>query len=186
MKKAILVALAMVLAISAQAESRKTFLLSGGLGLGNSSFDVDADGYGNIFSESGSSFITSLKIGGVINKQHALYYTFLANSFTIEDDYDNELDITAALSGIGYSYYFSPAIKSAFVEVGLGSSVFMFDNGDDEEDHTGSGFMLGLGYQFAKHAEVSLFTMQLEAEDSSFSEIEYSNSSTGIKVDFKL
>lgn len=130
--------------------SRRGFIL--GVGGGYHTTDIDREiGFPfpavGIVSESRSGIATTFKIGVGISNQFTLCYVRNASWYTATD-------LTAAgIGGIGGSYYLSASSPSAFVlfEFGFADIVSV---GNRSESETGAGYMIGGGYEFAKHFQL--------------------------------
>lgn len=159
MKALRLLALATVLTglaptASAFDDSRQGFLL--GLGAGLHTIDLDYQGNGrSLGSESQSGIATSLKIGGGLTDQFALYYVRNVSWYSAPYSSDgfNVQDITYAvgLMGVGATYFFSPSAPSGYIlgALGVGDISAPFEPNVDSD--TGSAFMFGGGYELGKH-----------------------------------
>lgn len=138
--------------------TRKTFLLSLGLGGGSTEYEFTAKGYGSYNfdydsgeQDLGSAATIKFKIGGHLgkNNQHALYYVTHQDLFDIE-----ESQITAGLAGIGYTYFLKPSSRSMFFEVNTGLGLI---SENEKLSMIGSGAVLAVGYEFAKNFQASAF-----------------------------
>jgi len=158
MCKQLLIASAILLFSGLAHADRDSFLLGIGLGLTNSrvlefsnenrSSDLSPSGGGN----------AQLKIGGVINHQHAVYYHLKNSVFSYEDlDSGSEFAAVAGLGGLGYTYFFSPTIGSPYIETTLGVASFIAlerlkANSRDFPligGGSGNSFLIGAGYEFS-------------------------------------
>ncbi len=188
MKKILISLFLIFFATLASAENRGGFYLAGGFGLGNTTWEWEADdGFTTLSGEvdSGSGFITSLKVGGTINHQHAIYYTRQAIHYTVEDSFDEEYSVVNGIAGIGYTYYFSPSFRTGYIEAALGVGDLILDQEIDDAA-TGSAYLLGIGYEVGKHAQLGLFYMRTDTEDPYDSNLSYINTTTALKVEFKI
>lgn len=154
---------------SAFDDSRQGFLL--GLGAGLHTIDLDYQGNGRSFAnESESGIATSLKIGGGLTDQFALYYVRNASWYSATGfDGSTYKDMTFAvgLMGVGATYFFSPSAPSGYVlgALGVGDISAPFESNVDSD--TGSAFMLGGGYELGNHLmlEATLLGTDIDSGD---------------------
>ena len=179
--KCLLVIVSILLAAPALAfdEHRQGFVL--GFGAGLHTIDIDfIDSGSTIASQSKSGLATSLKIGGGITNQFALYYVRNASwysapysdGFTVKD-----ITYVIGITGIGASYFFSPSAPSAYLlaATGVGDITAPFESGVSSD--TGSAYMFGAGYEFSNHAmfEATLLSTKLDSADISTLSVESSS-----------
>ena len=127
---------------------RQGFLM--GLGIGVSSCKVEN-------RDSRVGLETDLKIGYGFTNQFQLFYTNKVNFSSAEGD-DSGLAVHG-LTGIGANYYFSPEAPSFFVGGGVGLAsdyLISTDSDDDTDSHSGTGYYLNGGFEFARHWNVEL------------------------------
>lgn len=173
MKALRLLALATVLTASAPTasafdDSRQGFLL--GLGAGFHTIDLDVLGNGrSLGGESESGIATSLKIGGGLTDQFALYYVRNASWYSATGfDGSTYKDMTFAvgLMGVGATYFFSPSAPSGYVlgALGVGDISAPFESNVDSD--TGSAFMFGGGYELGKHVMLEATVLGTDIDSS--------------------
>lgn len=129
---------------------RKGFIIGIGAGLHRVSMDYEGP-YADPDEEFGLA--TSLKIGGGITNQFALYYVRNASWYKLEG-YDDSFTAVTGISGIGATYYFSPTAPSGYIlgAIGVGDIDAPFE--DDIDGETGSAIMIGGGYEFSPHVHI--------------------------------
>lgn len=183
MKKANFATSVLALAMSstfAQAEDRSGFFLAGGIGLGTNTMEA-TDTY-NGYSESVSGnggMITSLKVGGHINPNFALYYQNEVSYFNDSYNYG----YTAGMTGIGGTYYFDQS-GGFFLEGGLGLGVFVRDDGWIQG--SGGGALVGFGTEVNDNLEVGLVFMSTSTNDPYWEGVEFGTKTFGAKLTLKL
>lgn len=166
-------------AVAAFDGNRQGFIL--GLGAGLHSIDIDFKlGGSTVQSDSESGIATSIKIGGGITNQFALYYVRNAswysapasNGFTVSD-----VIFTVGISGVGATYYFSPSAPSGYIlgAIGLGDISAPFESNLSTD--TGGAYMLGGGYEASTglHFEVTYLVTDLDSSDLSSLKLETSS-----------
>lgn len=144
---------------------RKGFILGGGAGLANVSYSQELEGFGESAesdTESEIAFATDFKIGYAPNNQLEIYYTNQVGWFSMKNIYGDNVTIANALSAIGVSYFIAPELKSGgwhpslFFSGGLGLSSWNAPMEEDIDSSSGTGFFVGVGYEFTKHYRISL------------------------------
>lgn len=160
------------------ADNRSGFYLSGGLGVSSSSVEAT---YGTSSSEESgySGFLTSVKVGGYINPNFALYYQREAAWFS--DDNDN--DWLTGLTGIGGTYYFDRS-GGVYLEAGLGLGDFMLRN--TGEVATGGAAMFGVGGEINDHLQAGIELMSTSTEDPYTAGLEYDIFTMAAKFELKI
>lgn len=155
---------------SAFDDNRQGFLL--GLGAGLHTIDLDYLGNGrSLGSESESGIATSLKIGGGLTDQFALYFVRNASwysapgfngSSTVQD-----MTFAVGLTGVGATYFFSPSAPSGYVLGALGAGDIAAPFESNVESDTGSAFMVGGGYELGNHLmlEATLLGTDIDSGD---------------------
>ncbi|HHM04306.1 MAG TPA: hypothetical protein ENJ19_01005 [Gammaproteobacteria bacterium] len=146
---------------------RRGFVL--GLGIGLHSTDIEDNGvpYSNIArDESPSGLMTSFRIGAGLGKHFLLYYTNDVAWFS--EKAEDNLTI-AALTGIGGAYYFKPQPGGPYLNAAFGwaGRVELADSLTDK-DYTGTGFSLGVGYEFRKWLSVEARYVDMSLEHETF------------------
>lgn len=127
---------------------RQGFLL--GFGLGASSLKYEAGG-------SNTSLVSDLKLGYGFSDQFLLFYTNKVNWRSAGGDVDGLA--LHGMSGIGANYYFTPNAPSFFLGGGVGLAsryLIRTDSDGDINSHSGTGFYLGGGFEFARHWNLEL------------------------------
>ncbi len=145
--------------------NRKGFLLGFGGGLAQVNFKQKIeDDYDSIESddESETAFATDFKIGYAPTNQLELYYTSKVAWFSINNINDDDVTIADGIGVIGLSYFFAPELKSGawhsslFLSGGFGLSSWSTPMEEDDDPWEGTGYFLGVGYEFTKHYRVSI------------------------------
>lgn len=169
-----------LLAPLTEAEVRKGFYLSGGVGLQSLNL-YGTDSVAEI-EEDHSGFHTSFKIGGHLSPQWALYYQREASwwDYNIEDTL-----FVAGMSGLGATYFFSPETEAGYIEFGAGLGDITWSS-ENSLQASGSAFIIGAGYQFAKHAQAGAVLTMSATDDEYYSNISYETVSVAAKIEAKL
>lgn len=154
--------------------NRKGFII--GIGAGASYVDMDFES--PYTSESKIGLATSLKIGGGITDQFALYYVRNASWFsyqikaeqvingqTYRAEGDKETFITG-ISGIGATYYLKTEAPSGYILGGIGIGDVATPFADDSDSESGSAFMIGGGYEFSPHVHVEGTILMTDIDDA--------------------
>jgi hypothetical protein len=138
--------------------NRKGFLL--GLGVGNNyTFIEDERG---VNADDLSGFTASFKIGGGINNHFSMYLT---RNVSVFNNANNSYQI--ALNGLGLSYFLSPSASSGYFMGAIGNAQRQsFD--DTFSDYSGSGFMIGGGYEFIKHLQLEGAILSTDLKHDNF------------------
>ncbi len=157
---------------------RQGFLLGLGGGVANVSFSQEIEGYGNSIesdTETEIAFATDFKIGYAPNNQVELYYTNQVTWFSMKNALDEDITIASGLGAIGISYFVAPELKSIgwhpsfFLSGGIGLSSWMTPF-EDNDSWNGTGYFVGVGYEFTKHYRISLnyFASNPSIEENGF------------------
>jgi len=159
---AIIVVLAIATNVYAWDGQRKGFVLGFGLGGGYTTFTQTAEFMG--MSETGDrenkfGLHSDFKIGYAPSNQFLIYWMSNVNWFSIENILGDNITIANGVGGIGFSYYFSPADKSAYFRAGVGASTWMAPFDSDIDTWYGLGVVGGFGYEFAKHWSIEAIAM---------------------------
>jgi len=178
MRKQLLVASAILLTSGLAQADRSKFFLAGGVGLGTNSVKTDE----NLDAENG--LVGSLKIGGLINNQHAIYFHRQLSWFSFDNGQNQTLDGYSGISAVGYTYYLNPEIGSPYFETSIGLGDFY--NIDGDQHFTGNAFLIGAGYELNKHVQFGASFEQSNTEYELNSEFEITHRSIAAKVEFKL
>lgn len=180
MKRKLLLLLVSFIVISL---SNVAFALDGNrkgliIGIGAGAAYVDMDFESPIKSESKVGLATSLKIGGGITDQFALYYVrnaswfsyqmkaeYVYNGQTLKEELDKETFVTG-ISGIGATYYFKTEAPSGYIlgAIGIGDVATPF--ADDSHSESGSAFMIGGGYEFSPHVHAEGTVLMADIDDA--------------------
>jgi len=154
--------------------NRGGFLLGFGGGLHNTSVGIYFQN-NNIESYTRSGLATSVKIGGGITNNFALY--FVRNAVSYSAPYYQGLKVKDAtyvlgITGIGGAYYLSPSAPSVYFHGGIGVGDLSAPLESDTINDTGSAFMFGAGYEFKAHLmlEGTLLSTKIESSDNSAAE----------------
>lgn len=166
-KKLIILSLLIVVVTSLTAFDgrREGFILGFGAGLANVSYSQEIDVNGES-SESpdlnDNAFATDFKIGYAPNNQLELYYTNQMAWFPMENAIGQEITIADGVGAFAISYFLAPELKdgawhsSIFLSAGVGLSTWSTPLEDENDAWEGTGYFVGLGYEFTKHYRVSL------------------------------
>lgn len=149
--------------VNAFDKKRSGFLLGVGIGLHDT--DMDDNGVPNpdiAINESETGYATSLRIGGGVNEQVLLYF---ANDTNWYKERINNEQTTLGLSGFGISYYFSPKTNTPYLTaiVGVANRAQIFSS-TDAQDYRGTGYSIGVGYEFSTWLGFQLDYMRLDLE----------------------
>lgn len=182
MRKQLIVATAILLTSGLAHADRNKFVLAGGLGFGTNSVNIES-GSSETELDADASLVSSIKIGGVVNQQHAIYYHRQASWFSGTNAAGNSYSAVSGIMGLGYTYYLKPTVGSAYVEatVGLGD----FIDVDASDVYRGRAVLIGAGYELNKHVQVGATFERSATEDDDSDLIIYHNS-IAAKVEFKL
>ena len=141
------------------------FLLGVGIGLHDTS--ISDNGVPNIDiaqDESENGYAASFRIGGGVNDQLLLY--FAADTNWYKEQVNNEPTIVG-LSGFGVSYYFSPKTNTPYITGIMGlSNRIQLTSSTSSQDYEGTGFSIGVGYEFSNWLSFQLDYMNLNLEHS--------------------
>lgn len=141
-------------------DNREGFILGLGAGLHTIKNDYSLNG-NSYLTESKSGLATSLKMGGGITNQFALYFVRNASWFSTpvtNGSTTKDAHAVVGISGIGANYYFEPAAPSGYMLAAVGGSDYAFPFESSITTKKGGALMLGGGYEFDKHVmfEVTL------------------------------
>ena len=151
----------MFLAVSANAfdYERKGFVI--GVGAGYSPLMKGSWGEPAVDFDDQSGLAVDFLIGYAWNNRNMLLYLVSGGGYedTLNVYYggtlihQNEIQYSQGFSGVAFRHYFSAEDRSLFATVGLGFEVWV----PSELDycHRGIGFLLGGGYEFIKHFQIS-------------------------------
>jgi len=159
---AIIVVLAIATNVYAWDGQRKGFVLGFGLGGGYTSFTQTVEFMGiseTSDRENKFGLNTDFKIGYAPSNQFLIYWMSNVNWFGLENILGDNVTIANGVGGIGITYYFSPADKSAFIRGGIGGSTWMAPFDSDIDTWYGLGVVGGFGYEFAKHWSIEAVVM---------------------------
>lgn len=144
---------------------RQGFLLGFGAGLGNVTYEQEIEGHGGSITsdkENNIGFVTDFKIGYAPNNKLELYYTNQVVWFSMENALDDDVIIADGVGAIGVSYFMAPQLSTAawypsfFLSAGFGLSSWGTPMEEDTDTWDGTGYFVGVGYEFTKHYRVSL------------------------------
>jgi len=129
---------------------RKGFVLGGGLGVAPVA-RIESEG----IDESRVGFASNFLIGYGWDEQNLL--VFEGNGTTFKPDTDLDVTFSQGFAGPTWYHYFKPVAPTFFTVAGVGFYSFWYDIEDGEEDSndSGLGLMGGVGYEFARHWQVS-------------------------------
>lgn len=157
-------------------EDRSGFYLSGGIGGHSTSLSSETNYVGGA-AEQVAGFTSSIKIGGFLNPQFALYY--LGESVWWQDQ-----ELTASgITGIGGSYYFGQH-KSPYVEFGfgIGSTLWM----DAQTVQLGTALQAGAGYELTPNVQLGASLLSVKTTDYMDVDETDSTFSISVKAEFRL
>ena len=156
MKKLVVATLFLILVISSSASAfdgmRKGFVLGGGLGFGpvaKVSPDVP-----NSEDLDNSGIALNFLIGYAWDEQNMIVFLRDGVVYSEELNYGDDVNIVQGFSGIGYYHYFGLQGKSFFITGGLGLQDWTALDSDYTNPDPGFGFLIGGGYEFARHIQV--------------------------------
>ncbi|TXR54030.1 outer membrane beta-barrel protein [Reinekea thalattae] len=176
----VFISIPLVMADEVPQDKRSGFYLSGGIGLHYMNYDLLIND-GLYASETNYGAVSSVKIGGYLTPQFALYYVRDAAWW---NDEDVDSTMLTGLAGIGGSYYFSPNTPSTFLEFGLG--VGDIQNTTYSTGESGGAVMIGLGREITPHIQLSGNILSTSIDDSYYSNVIYETSAIYVKLEFKL
>jgi len=135
----------MVSSASAFNGLRKGFVLGGGLGL------APAVRYSHgAFSNSNIGGSAHVFLGYAWGEHNMIVYESNAAGTQAGD-----ADYGQGFAGPAWYHYFGPQGKAFFTAVGLGYTYFQLEG--DEATDPGIGYMIGGGYEFARHFQVAMY-----------------------------
>ena len=126
-----------------------------GFGVGTGELKVEGETMDDAFDEYptidvGQEVTFNIGVGAIINPKLHLGFDVSAIRQSAEDDFDQTLDLQVNNYFAALSYY--PTGKGFFLKAGAGISaaVVELDTAfvDDSETYSGTGFLLGIGYDF--------------------------------------
>ncbi|MFY0664551.1 MAG: outer membrane beta-barrel protein [Natronospirillum sp.] len=184
LKKTLVVALVMASGF-AHAERNK-FVLAAGLGYSVNTFDVSLDS-GELETEADNGLVTSFKIGGMINQQHAVYVARQTATVGFEVEGGNSFSGGRnSLVGVGYTFYVNPTIGSPYVEVAAGFGSYNIEDGLLDLKSSGTAFLAGAGYEINKNFQVGATYSINETENDNADGESYSLTSIALKAELKI
>jgi len=175
------VTIALTTASFARAESRSGFYLSGGVGV--HSLTLTASFLGVDAEESKGGIQTSIKIGGHLTRQWALYYQREASWY--RDELVNDDLFVAGMSGIGATYFFKPEVKSGYVEFGVGLGDWTNQTLSSGAD-VGTAIVLGIGYEFTANLQAGAVITSSNTDFAALPGVEFNTTSIAVKLEAKL
>ncbi len=157
--------------------NREGFLLGFGGGISNTNFSQEVEWMGDSIEsddESEVGFATDFKIGYAPTNNLELYYSNKVAWFSIHNALDEDVTIANGLSMLGASYFIAPELKngswhsSLFFSAGIGMASWSTPFEDDGDPWEGTGYSVGIGYEFNKHYRISLdfITSETSLEDT--------------------
>lgn len=183
MHKHILIALAILMTSGLAQADRSKFLLAGGLGFGINSLSSENNGSETDY-DSDAGLVTSFKIGGVVDQQHAIYYHRQASWFSFDNNATTGNRAISGIMGVGYTYYVEPTVGSPYVEASIGLGDFVDVDGEDV--YTGTALLVGAGYELSEHIQVGGTITVNSTESSDNPDVTVNHRSIAAKVEFKL
>lgn len=159
---AIIVVLTIATNVYAWDGQRKGFVLGFGLGGGYTTFTqtVEVSGVSETGDRENKFGVNSdFKIGYAPSNQLLIYWMSNVNWFNLENVLGDNVIIANGVGGVGFTYYFSPADKSAYLRGGIGGSTWMAPFDSDIDNWYGFGVVGGFGYEFAKHWSIEAVAM---------------------------
>lgn len=171
----------LLVAVAAQADSHRSgWYLAGGIGAHASEL-ISEDDNGNQVSDSGNGLLLSVKVGGHVHPQLALYYHGESRGWY--ENYD-EAWYSSTLNGLGLTYYFSPASGGGYLESSLGFGLLSTTNSDDSETEPGTGYLIGVGYDVTRHFQFGLAYSSVSADDSEVRDLRFRSTSIALKAEW--
>lgn len=141
----------------AQNGMRKGFILGIGVGPGFIKYRGEYENFGLISigeEKSRLTVMSDFKIGYAPNDNLAIYWMSKVSWFNRETSFDKELTISG-VAGLGASYYLNSEFPSLYFNGGVGYSTWgTLDFPQGNSTYLGLGFVIGAGYEFAKHFSV--------------------------------
>lgn len=137
----------------AEEKKKSPWYIGFGVGLGNLEIEGETldDMYGdNPYIDVGPEITFNFGVGAIINPKLHLGLDISAIRQSAEDDFNQSLDFQINNYFAALSYY--PIGKGFFIKAGAGISVAVIELDsvvfDDSESYTGTGYLLGIGYDF--------------------------------------
>jgi hypothetical protein len=155
----ILVLAVVLLAGSASAfdNMRKGFVMGGGLGVApvaSWSTSVEIFFVGSVtLDENNAGIGANIVIGYAWDEQNMIVYE--ANVAATKSDFFIDRQVGQGYSGPVWYHYFKPDDNSFFTAAGLGFYYFKVE--DFEENDLGLAYLIGGGYEFARHVQVGAY-----------------------------
>lgn len=165
----------------AQADSHRSgWYLAGGIGAHASELTTQ-DSNDNEVSDSGNGLLLSVKLGGHVHPQLALYYHGESRGW-----YENvdEALYSSTLNGLGLTYYFSPVGGGGYLESALGFGLLSAVGSDDNEVEPGSGYLIGVGYDVTRNFQFGLSYSSVSADDSEIRDLRFRSTSIALKAEW--
>lgn len=160
--------------------TRKTFLLSGGIGGGVGQYTISAYNYGDApfsyesgFQPAGFAASTKVRVGAVVGvaRRNAVYILSHQDMYNIEEEL-----ISTILTGVGYTHYFRSQPGSIYAEFGAGFGLL---DQSSETAGAGLGATIALGYEVSKHIQVGLYATSITIVDKQAGNGYYLETRTG-------
>lgn len=137
---------------------RKGFVLGGGLGFAPvAKWEADkvfTDSLGQPIKEDKAGVGLNLMIGFAWDEQNMIVYE--GNVTGYESDIivwaGQKQTVSQGFNGISWYHYLGPQGKSYFTTIGIG--LYVFDTDDLDQNDPGAAFLVGGGYEFARHFQV--------------------------------
>jgi len=139
-------------------DQRQAFLV--GLGIGYHGSELE---YGNaVDSASVSGVATSVRIGFGLDNQTILYYFSDGNWYNRAGD-----SWFSGINGLGAAWYLSPGPRSPYLHYGYGYGYHSLPRETSNNSKFGSGYTLGVGYEFRRHVSVEASYLRTNLWDAS-------------------
>ncbi len=124
---------------------RKGFVLGGGLGYAPY---IKSSGFLSEDSEPGVGI--NILLGYAWDQYNMLVYEVNAAGCDERGEF-----VSQQFEGAAWYHYFGPQGKSFFTTVGIGFAYYTWD--DYETDDRGGAYLVGGGYEFARHFQIALY-----------------------------
>ena len=143
---------------------RKGFVLGGGLGLApsvtlktNAAFFKGATATHKDQTETKIGAASNFCIGYGWDERNLLVFEGNASAFA-SSDWVGDMTVAQGYFGPVWYHYVKPTAPGWFTTAGIGFYSMSFDikNGREDENDSGFGLLGGIGYEFARHWQVSL------------------------------
>ncbi len=139
-------------------ENRTGFQL--GIGAGVHSTEIDSSGEIRGISTSEQQMAFTFSVGYGFTEQFVIYFGGVTNALSVSGR-----GFTTSLAGVGTRVYLTPQQPSIFLTGIVGNSVFSEDGESFDNSPSGSGWLLGIGYEMFKHVQLVGSYLQTDVTD---------------------